>query len=114
MKRLNAALEFTLTSSFASKRNTKNPLFHRKLSPVQAWRPFQAKVYQISSTSELKRYEFGNSASEKQSMGYARCLSLTEKKNRTPTQHNILFPCSENVELRETEDNVANNNCLTK
>ena len=44
-KRLNDALEFTLTSSSTSKRNMKKFSFLPKSSPAQACRPSQAQFY---------------------------------------------------------------------
>ena len=95
MKRLNDALEFTLTSSLTSKRNMKKFSFLPKSSPVHACRPLQA----IQALSESKRYGFGNNACENSGWSKSNFQDLPKKRNLTSTQHKFLFSCSKYVKL---------------
>ena len=128
MKCLNAVLEFTLTSSFTSKRNMKKSTFLPNSSPVQPYRPLQAKFYKTFKPFQNKRGT-NSTTMHVENSGWRKSnfQDLLKKQNTTSTQHNILFSCSEDVKLtyqrqsfvslkrmkKATTENVANANCFT-
>ena len=126
LKRLNDAIEFTLTSSLTSKRNMKKFSFLSKSSPVQPCRPLQAKFYKIFKQFQNQRGT--NSATmlvKNSGWGMSNFQDLPKKRNPTLSQHNLLFSCSEAVKLSyqrqsfcqfeayENNRNAANTNCFT-
>ena len=127
MKRLNDALEFTLTSSLTSKRNTQKFSFLPKSSPVQACRPLQTKFYKTFKHVQTQRGTNPTTMHVKNSgWGMSNIQDLPEKKrNPTSSQHYFLFSCSEDVKLSyqrqsfcrfeayENNRNAAKTNCFT-
>ena len=78
MESFEAALEYTLTSSFTYK-NFKKLSFLRKSSPVQACRPLQAKFYKQQALLESTRYKFCNNACGKTVVGVRGVFKIYRK-----------------------------------
>ena len=126
LKRLNDALEFTLTSSLTHKRNMKKFSFLPKSSPVQPCRPLQAKFYETFKHFHNERGTNSATMHVKNSgWGMSNFQDLLQKRNSTSAQHNLLFSCNEDVNLSyqrqsfcqfeayENNRNAANTNCFT-
>ena len=91
MKRLNDALEFTLTSSLISKRNMKNVSFLQKSSPVQACRPLQAKFYKTFKHFQNQRGSNSATMHVKNSGWSITNFQDYRKKNEIQRRHSIAF-----------------------
>ena len=100
LKRLNDALEFTLTSSLTSKRNVKKFSFLPKSSPVKPCRPLQAKFHKTFKHFQNQRGTNSATMHVKNSgWGMSNFQDLPRKRDPTSSQHNMLFSCSEDVKL---------------
>ena len=99
MKRLNAALDFTLTLSITSKRNMKNFRFFESHHLFKHVDLFKQNFTNFYALLESKRYKFGNNACEKQWVGCVQFLRFIGKTKSNVTKHNVLFFCSEDVIL---------------
>ena len=100
MKRLNDALEVTLTSSLTDKRTMKKFSFLPNSSPVQAFRPLQAKFYKTFKHFQNQRGT--NSASMHGKIVGGVCpIFKIYGQNEIQRRHNIifLFSCSEDIKL---------------
>ena len=101
LKRLNDALEFTLTSSLTPKRNMKKFSFLPKSSSVQPCRSLQAKFYKTFKHFQNK-LRGTNSATmhvKNSGWGMSNFQDLPIKRNSASSQLNLLFSCSEDVKL---------------
>ena len=78
MKRLNAALEFTITSSLTSKRNMRTILFLRKSLPFQGCRTFT----KLSSTFRIKEVRIRQQYNGKKTVGGVRQYFNINQKNK--------------------------------
>ena len=100
LKRLNDALEFTLTSSLTPKRNMNKGSFLPRSSPVQPCRPLQAKFYK--TFKHFQNPGGTNSATmhvKSSGWGMSNFQDLPKKRHPTSSQYNLLFSCRENVKL---------------
>ena len=92
MKRLNDALEVTLTSSLTDKRTMKKFSFLPNSSPVQAFRPLQAKFYKTFKHFQNQRGTNSATMHVKNSgWSMSNFQDLRTKRNPTSTQHNFLI-----------------------
>ena len=89
IKRLNAVLEFTLTSSLSSKRNMKKRSFLRNSSIVQASRPLQAFFYKFFKHFQNQRGTKSATMHVKTVGGVRPIFKIYQKTNDTQSQHSI-------------------------
>ena len=126
VKRLNGALEFTLTSSLTSKRNMKKFSFLPNSSPVQAYRPLQAKFYKTFKHFQNQRGSNSATMHVKNS-GWSMSNFQDYRKSEIQRRHSIafyspvvrmsnkVFKDNHFVSLKrmKTTENAADTNCFT-